>query len=176
LKSFKTLNPAPLSASSFPLFFQAVAAAVDTVAAHRQQQHFLKRLTQAEQAVRQLYPQATERRDEFQTRVHKLLEKQGVSDFLRVQVDEQIRYRKRYLNRGRPPLTSAYKQEEIRNAKVFSLLKYYLFQRIILPEIYPSNDEICPNLLFLSQLMISSLQIHPRINSQIHSLELEAAG
>jgi len=82
--------------------------------AHRQQQHFLKRLTQAEQAVRQLYPQATERRDEFQTRVNKLLEKQGVSDFLRVQVDEQIRYRKRYLNRGRPTLTSAYKQEEIR--------------------------------------------------------------
>jgi transposase len=82
--------------------------------AHRQKQQLLKRLTQAEQTLRRLYPQATESRDELLSRANKILEKQGVSDFMSVQIDERISYRKCYLRRGRPGPTSAYEREEIR--------------------------------------------------------------
>jgi len=82
--------------------------------AKRQQAGFLKSLNKAEKELEKLYPQATEDREEFLARANKILEKQGVNDFLGVQIDERITHQKRYLKRGRPGPRSPYKWEEIR--------------------------------------------------------------
>jgi transposase len=82
--------------------------------AERQQQQLCKRLEKAEKALEKLYPKATESHEELRERAEKVLEKHGVSDLIRIQIDERIEYHKRYLKAGRPGPKTPYDYETIR--------------------------------------------------------------
>ena len=70
--------------------------------AKRQQTGFLKRLEKAEKAVKSTLPKAMESRADWEWRLNKILEEQGVNEFLTVRVQETIRTQKPYLRPGRP--------------------------------------------------------------------------
>ena len=79
--------------------------------AKRQPTGFLKRLEQAEKAVKSTRPQATESRADWERRLNKILEEQGVNEFLTVRVPETIRTQKPYLRPGRPTAQTPYRWE-----------------------------------------------------------------
>ena len=65
--------------------------------AKKQQTGFLKRLEQAEKAVKSTPPKATESRADWERRLNKILEEQGINQFLTVCVQETTRTQKHYL-------------------------------------------------------------------------------
>ncbi|MCK7582366.1 MAG: IS1634 family transposase [Chromatiales bacterium] len=76
--------------------------------ANKQQTGFLKRLEQAEKAVKSSQPKATESRADWERRLNKILEEQGVNEFLAVHVQETTRTKKHYLRPGRPTAHTPY--------------------------------------------------------------------
>ena len=56
-------------------------------------------------------PQGTESAQEWQVRLQKILEQQGVSEFLKVKVQETTHTEKHYLRRGRPTANTPYRWE-----------------------------------------------------------------
>ncbi len=79
--------------------------------AKKQQTGFLKRLEQAEKAVKSSLPKATESVTQWETRLNKILEEQGVSEFLTVRTQETTRTKKHYLRPGQPTANTLYRWE-----------------------------------------------------------------
>ncbi len=79
--------------------------------AKKQKTGFLKRLEQAEKAVKSSLPKATESVTQWETRLNKILEEQGVSEFLTIQTQETTRTKKHYLRPGRPTAHTPYRWE-----------------------------------------------------------------
>jgi transposase len=79
--------------------------------AKKQQAGFLKILEKAEKAVKSSLPKATESVADWETRLNKILEEQGVSEFLTVRVQETTRTKKHYLRPGRPTADTPYRWE-----------------------------------------------------------------
>jgi len=77
----------------------------------KQKASFLKRLETAETMVKSSTPQGTESAQEWQVRLQKILEQQGVSEFLKVKVQETTHTEKHYLRRGRPTANTPYRWE-----------------------------------------------------------------
>jgi len=70
--------------------------------AKKQQASFLNRLEKAEKAVKSSQPKAKESGEEWEDRLKKMIEEQGVSPFLTIKTQEKTRTVKRYLKPGRP--------------------------------------------------------------------------
>lgn len=79
--------------------------------AKKQQTGFLRGLEKAEKAVNSSRPTATESRADWERRLNKILEEQGVSEFLKVHVQETTRATKHYLRPGRPTAQTPYRWE-----------------------------------------------------------------
>lgn len=77
--------------------------------AKQQKAGFLKRLETVEKVVKSSAPKGVESREEWQARLQKMLEEQGVNEFLTVQVYETTHTEKHYLRPGRPTANTPYR-------------------------------------------------------------------
>lgn len=76
--------------------------------AKKQKAGFLNRLEKVEKAVKSSSPKPTESLADWAIRLNKMLEEQGMSEFLTVEVKETTRTKKRYRQRGRPTADTPY--------------------------------------------------------------------
>lgn len=83
--------------------------------AQRQEKSFQSRLQKAEGKLSKLKAKSTDTADSFRMKSDKILKAYNVDAFLRLEINEAISTKKKYIGRGRPGSKTPFKMEEIRS-------------------------------------------------------------